>query len=342
MEVKNDILSLADDYETFFIDVYGVIFDGTSFHERALSVLERLKKNKKKIIILSNSTQISDEAKIRYAYSGMMQNVHYDEFVTSGEFLHHIIMNHPWEFSESIGGKSETVKCIFTGNGDIFEDTHIKMGDLQSADFLYVGIPRASYGAVQIDDVWDCNGNKINIEDVLEKDWNSLQDSQGRKGFAEFAHLLNNCLRWNKTLLVANPDIFALSFGRDSRMQISIITQGAIAAYYEKLGGKVAYFGKPYRGIFEYAKQIVDSKGAILMVGDTPWTDISGANASGLDSALVMTTGVSHEFMKQMDDSLSLQEKCQILFEKITPKMTKLPFNVWPKHYINCFSSSGW
>ena len=339
MKRKKSILSLVNDYETFFIDVYGVLFDGVSLYDHTLLILERLKRDKKKVVILSNSTLVSNDAKIRYAYKGMIEGVHYDEFITSGEFLHHTMLNYPDKFSELIGGKSETVRCIFMGNSDIFKDTFLNVDiAVQDADFLYVGAPRASYGAVRIDDVWDCGGNKIDIEDVLGSDWNNLQDSHGRKGFSEFAHLLNNCLSLNKTLLVVNPDIFSHSFDSVLGKHISIITQGAIGAYYEKLGGKTVYFGKPYRGIFEYAKQKANSSGPILMIGDTPWTDIAGANALGLDSALVMTTGIAGEFTKRMDDTLTVEEKCQILFEKISLKMTKLSIDVRPKYFLNSFT----
>ncbi|MDR0632460.1 MAG: HAD hydrolase-like protein [Holosporaceae bacterium] len=340
LEIKDDILSIADDYETFFIDLYGVLFDGISFYKRALAALEALKAKGKKIILLSNSTQVSDEAKAGYSRKGMIQGLHYDEFITSGEFLYHIIKDCPEEFSRIMKKKCDSVKCIFMGNNGVFEKTHVRKVDIYEADFLYIGIPRASYGAVRIDDVWDCGGNKVNIEDVLESDWNKLQDSQGRRGFEEFTILLNNSLRLDKTLVVANPDIFALSSLNDSQNCGAIITQGAIAAYYEKLGGKVVYFGKPYAGIFEYAHQIANSKGPAVMVGDTPWTDISGANANGIDSALVTSTGIANEFIRRMDSSFSIEERFKALCEKITPKMTKLSVETWPTHFICRFSSS--
>jgi ribonucleotide monophosphatase NagD (HAD superfamily) len=333
-KIEPGILSIADAYETFFIDVYGVLFDGVNLYDRALATLEELKKRDKKVVILSNATQISSEAKIGYAKRGMIRGVHYDEFVTSGEFLHHTIKNNPEKFKEMFGGKADSVKCIFLGNANIFEETHLQKKPLKEADFVYVGVPRTSYGAVRIDDVWDCDGNRVNMEDVVDCDWTTLYDSEGRQGLAEFAGQLNICLSLEKPLLIANPDIFShWPYGAgDSRS--SIITQGAIGAYYEKLGGKVVYFGKPYPEIFEYARQSTDVRGQILMVGDTYWTDISGANACGLDSALVTETGAACEFLKRMDNSLSADEKFHILFEKIAPKMAKMTSSAYPTHFL--------
>jgi ribonucleotide monophosphatase NagD (HAD superfamily) len=337
LDIKESVLSIAADYETVFADVYGVLFDGAVLYDTALSALETLKKNGKKVVLISNSTQISKEARTGYARRGLLQHVHYDEFLTSGEFLNYTIKNRPDKFSEIVGGKVNTVKCIFLGNANIFKGTHLLRTDAYEADILYVGVPRASYGAVRIDDIWDDEGNKVNTEDVTDRDWRTLRDSEGRKGLEEFELQLENCLHLNKTLLVANPDIFVNSLQEDTSEYISIITQGAVGARYEKLGGKVVYFGKPYGGIFKYAGRLVEAKGPILMVGDSPWTDIAGANACGIDSALVMTTGIAGEFLKKMSPYLPLDEKCKKLFGEISPKLTRFTSWATPKYFIKSF-----
>ncbi|MDR2158274.1 MAG: HAD hydrolase-like protein [Holosporaceae bacterium] len=341
MKIEDNILSIAANYETIFVDVYGVLFDGVYLYDQTLATLSKLKKNGKKIVILSNTSQVSSEAIAGYSRRGILPKVHYDEFVTSGEFLHHMIKNHPDKFTQIMGRKSESVKCLFIGNGSIFNETNISQTDVADADFIYIGIPQASYGSVRMDDVWDSDGHKINLEDVLEKDWNDLQDSQGRKGFSEFANQLKNCHNLKKTLLLANPDVFAQVSLEYSDKHMAIATQGTIGAYYEILGGKVVRFGKPYTGIFEYAKGLIDSPGSILMVGDTPWTDVSGANACGFDSALVITTGVASEFLKKMNNNLSLDEKFKILFDRIAIKMPKANGSFTPTHFLIRFADVG-
>ncbi|MDR2781311.1 MAG: HAD hydrolase-like protein [Holosporaceae bacterium] len=341
MNIEKDIMSIVDDYETFFIDIYGVLFDGINLYNQTLITLEKLRKNGKKVIILSNTTQVSIEAKIGYAQRGMFHGVHYDEFITSGEFLNYTIKNDPENFARMFGGKADSVKCIFTGNANIFEGTHLKKSSIGEADVVYVGIPRSSYGTVFIDDVWDCNGKKINIEDVVDQCWYEIQDNCGRQGFAEFARQLDNCLKLNKTLLVANPDIFFHCSGVDPKnCGVAVVAQGAIAAYYEKIGGNVVYFGKPYPGVFGYAQQLAGNCGKKIMIGDTLWTDILGANACGLDSALVTETGVTCELMKKMEDSLNIEEKFKILYEKVAPKMTKISPSSKPTHLLRRFCSS--
>ncbi|MDR0968685.1 MAG: HAD-IA family hydrolase [Holosporaceae bacterium] len=340
MEIKDSVLSIADNYEAFFVDIYGVLYDGVGLYNQTLATMEELKAMGKKIVLLSNLTLIAEEAKIKYARMNMVQETHYDEIVTSGEFLRRVIENRPNEFTKLIGDKIETYKCLFMANTALFEETDIRETDAVDADFIYVGLPRASYGAVRIDDVYDSStGRKIDIDQVVNSDWHNVQDSRGRKGLLEYAIQLEACLHMNKTLLISNPDIFSRSSQKSSDQPAAIITQGGIGAYYEKLGGKVAYFGKPYTGIFQYARKLINCDGAILMVGDSPWTDIIGANDCGIDSALTLETGMPDEFFKEMNGSISIDEKCRLLLEEITPRMTKVAGDARPKYFLKRFAS---
>ncbi|MDR3187334.1 MAG: HAD hydrolase-like protein [Holosporaceae bacterium] len=342
MEIEGGIMSVTERYDALFVDIFGVLFDGAALYERVLQTLEKLRRNGKKIIILSNSTQISEDAKVGYSQKGMVEGVHYDRFITSGEFLRHVIVNQREEFSKRMGMDAQTVKCIFMGNSGIFQGSHLKKtDDYESADFLYLGVPRISYGAVRMDDVLDESNKPVSLEDVLHSDWHKLKDSQGRRGFSEFAHQLEICLEKNKVLLAANPDIFSPGTLDHTRFRYPIVTQGCIGAYYEKLGGKVVYFGKPFREIFEYAKTMTgglpDEK--IAMIGDTPWTDIVGANAAGISSIMVLT-GIPTEFFDRMPRSMTIDEKLDRLLDKIAPKIAKINGSLKPNHVLRRFSQS--
>lgn len=333
MEWLKSIDEIADKYDAFFVDVYGVLFDGISLCGHAIETLQKLKKQGKKIIIVSNTTQVSEDAKNGSMQRGMMQGDHYDEFITSGEFLHQTIKNYPAEFCKIMGADVKTVKCIFMGNNNIFENTFLsKVDNYDDADFLYIGVPRISYGSVRMDDVSDEDGNHVNIEDIVNSDWHKLQDSKGRHGFAEFAHQLEICLEKKKTILLANPDIFAHGSSDSAGHRVPIVTQGCIGQYYEKLGGKVVRFGKPFKGIFEFAKKAAGTDN-IAMIGDTPWTDIAGANGAGLDTVMI-TSGVAQEFFKNMPSHLHENEKLQILLNETAPKMESEKFNFEPNFVL--------
>lgn len=94
-------------------------------------------------------------------------------------------------------------------------------------------------------------------------------------------------------LICPNPDHFAHE-GKPAR---AVVRQGSLAAMYEQMGGQVFYIGKPHQNAFEAAmkgflKYGVSKTHRIMMVGDTPETDIRGARQYGLRSALVMQTGI--------------------------------------------------
>ena len=50
---------------------------------------------------------------------------------------------------------------------------------------------------------------------------------------------------------------------------------GSIAKTFETLGGKVIYYGKPYKEIY---KMCFDTREKVLAIGDNLRTDIKGAN----------------------------------------------------------------
>ncbi|TJZ87106.1 TIGR01459 family HAD-type hydrolase [Paracoccus hibiscisoli] len=85
------------------------------------------------------------------------------------------------------------------------------------------------------------------------------------------------------TMLCANPDI-VVDMG-DTR----IYCAGALAQFYETLGGRTLYFGKPHAPIYDRARALMGlgADARYLAVGDGIATDIAGAEAQGIDSIFV-------------------------------------------------------
>lgn len=80
-------------------------------------------------------------------------------------------------------------------------------------------------------------------------------------------------------MICANPDLIV------HRGNTVEYCAGSIAKLYEKMGGKVQYFGKPYKHFYEYIFNILKKKykknimkRKILAIGDNLNTDILGAN----------------------------------------------------------------
>ena len=83
-------------------------------------------------------------------------------------------------------------------------------------------------------------------------------------------------------MVCTNPDLIV---HRGSKKEYCA---GSVAAIFEKLGGEVVYFGKPYPEIYNFC---IKKNETILAIGDNIRTDIRGANKMKFDS-LFITGGV--------------------------------------------------
>jgi HAD superfamily hydrolase (TIGR01459 family) len=95
----------------------------------------------------------------------------------------------------------------------------------------------------------------------------------------KYFSILKKIKKRNLKIICVNPDLIV---HRGDRAEYCA---GSIAKLYEKMGGSVEYFGKPYRNIYEYVFKILKKKrkkkihkSKVLVIGDNLNTDISGAN----------------------------------------------------------------
>ena len=122
-------------------------------------------------------------------------------------------------------------------------------------------------------------------------------------------------------MLCANPDVVVAVGDR------LYWCAGALAARYERLGGKVEHFGKPHAPIYAAARTRLDLlHGArlepteILAIGDGVWTDVSGAQRAGLD-CLFLTGGVHVEALHPGGGDLDAAALSELLLgAKVQPK----------------------
>lgn len=111
----------------------------------------------------------------------------------------------------------------------------------------------------------------------------------------DYAPLLDAARARDLELLCANPDIVVRVGER------LIWCAGAVAAEYEKRGGRVVMAGKPHPPIYALAETALAERAGrtiprsrILAVGDGAGTDVKGANGYGVD-ALFVATGIHGE-----------------------------------------------
>ena len=74
-------------YDTFIFDAYGVFWDGRGFYHGCLEAMEDLVQQGKTVVILSNSTSLSEDLQNKYAQRGLMAQKHYNYILSSGDLL---------------------------------------------------------------------------------------------------------------------------------------------------------------------------------------------------------------------------------------------------------------
>jgi HAD superfamily hydrolase (TIGR01450 family) len=124
-----------------------------------------------------------------------------------------------------------------------------------------------------------------------------LLDDEGFDWFHDLNRALNLIRGTNIPVVVANTDISYPVNGNEVAVAV-----GGLASMLEMIVGKrFIRFGKPDTLMFSYAFACAcandpsTSKSDVLMVGDTLTTDIYGANAFGIDTALVLSGNTSAE-----------------------------------------------
>ena len=134
-------------------------------------------------------------------------------------------------------------------------------------------------------------------------------------GTRDFDHTLENYLKeldeglkLNLPLVCANPDKVVIR--KDGNL---IVCAGILADYYESHGGKVFYFGKPYKEVYKkcltylnVVKPTISSKN-VLVIGDSLETDILGANKAGIKSLLIADGIHSKQLYNNVHSNLSLK-----------------------------------
>ena len=134
--------------------------------------------------------------------------------------------------------------------------------------------------------------NKTNYKkarDLDNADFLLLSSTTGFKDYDNLNQIFDQAIQLNLPLVCSNPDVLGVS---GEKIHPST---GDLAIRYKKLGGIIHVIGKPGFEIFEFAfNQTSSLKEKVLMVGDSLFNDIYGANQFEIDSLLI-TSGIHRE-----------------------------------------------
>ena len=283
VQVLSGIRDVVDRYDTFLLDMWGVMHDGTTTYEGVLEVVSKLVAAGKEVKILSNSSKRQDNS-IKMLKKLGFDPSNFSQIITSGEVAYHMLSAtspvanalapQPWDaLLESLSNNNNNNKKVFcfgSGSGDeeYFESCGWTLSTMEEADLI------VARGTFTINDG----------ENVIDK------TRDGEEAYFQVYHeQIAKAAKRRIPMIVANPDKVRPDADRSPM-------PGTIGnAYEEALGDGsellLKYIGKPFSDVYEIALRDQD-RSRVCMVGDALETDITGAKLEGIDSIWVIKDGI--------------------------------------------------
>ena len=93
MKILNGLEALADNYDHFILDIWGVLHNGVNAFSTVVPCLEELRERNKKICLLTNSPERASRIVPLLRSMGIGDHL-YDYIISSGESTHHELQNY--------------------------------------------------------------------------------------------------------------------------------------------------------------------------------------------------------------------------------------------------------
>ena len=182
-------------------------------------------------------------------------------------------------FLEKLGMEKEIREHVFTSGEAALN--YIKK-NLLNKTFFHIGPPRDF-------DLFKAfkNMKSTNIDKSDYILCTGLFDDHD-KDLVYYKNLLEKNLK--KKMICTNPDLIV------DRGDVRELCAGSVAMVFEKIGGQVVYFGKPFPEVYNQSTNNKNKK--ILSIGDNLNTDIKGANLLNFDS-LIVSNGIHKKEIKE-------------------------------------------
>ena len=247
--------SIVHNYDLFYIDLWGVIHNGITLHEKAIITLKELLIMNKNFVLLTNAPRPIHVVTTQLEKMGM-EKVLRDHVFTSGQ------------------AALTYLKKFYT-----------------TKKFFHIGPPK-DYDLFK--DFKNYKSNEINVSDYI------LCTGLFNEHFENLNYYKNLLEKYlNKKMICTNPDLIV---DKGDKRELCA---GSVAMVFEKLGGEVIYFGKPYPEVYNQSTDNNNKK--ILSIGDNLNTDIKGANLLNYDSLLISNGVHKNEIINKGIDEISKQ-----------------------------------
>lgn len=249
---------VADVFDTFLLDQFGVLHDGRVAYPHALHAVEQLHRAGKNLVVLSNSGRRAGETLDKLARLGFSPT-HFTGSVTSGETTHEALSSRADPFFAALGRR-----CL-----------NINWGDRGATP-----VDAELYGIELVQDVEQADF-------ILAHGVEALNGAEPRRvTLDEIQALLRQAARRNLPLIIANPDVVTV----DTTFLVPM--PGQLGLWYADMPGhgEIVLMGKPDRRIYDAASRLIGGgAGRVLAVGDSLAHDIKGACVAGVKSLFVVS-----------------------------------------------------
>ncbi len=253
MRILDGIAPLAERYDGFILDLWGVVHDGRRPYPGVAEALAALKSRNKRVAFLSNAPRRAWVVERLLTNMGLDRGL-WDATITSGELAWRLLAD------------------------------RAALGYGRHA--LHIG-PERDLSVVEERDI-------VLVDDPGRAEWvlNTGPDPERGNAAAEpYRPVLAACAARGLPMLCVNPDRHVMVG------ESHVICAGLLADLYVELGGpRATEIGKPdpasYPPVLE-ALGIADPA-RVVAIGDSPHTDLAGAQAAGLDAVWALTGLAAH------------------------------------------------
>ncbi|WP_458093830.1 TIGR01459 family HAD-type hydrolase [Roseomonas sp. WA12] len=263
MRVLDGIAELAGRYRGFVLDIWGVVHDGRAAFPGVADALARMKDAGARIVFLSNAPRRSHVVEAQLTGFGIDRAL-YIQAMTSGEIAWRLLRDRTHPFVRNLGPRALHIGTV--RDHSVVEDLGITLTEqAERADWLLNTGPDPERGAQSLD---------------------------------PYEPALQAALTRGLPMLCVNPDRRVVSGGR------LLLCAGALAERYAALGGSVLEIGKPDPAAYDPVMALLDlPRKHCVAIGDSPHTDLAGAQAAGLDAVWALGGLAAEEGLAEADSA---------------------------------------
>jgi ribonucleotide monophosphatase NagD (HAD superfamily) len=328
MKMVSGLRDIVDDYDSFLLDMWGVMHDGFNAYDGVIEAVKKLRELGKTLIVLSNSSQRKDKSIKNLQGLGFDPIKDFEQIITSGEISFLLLSGasedelggcKPWELLSTIRSDNENcglpLQVLVLGSAKERDEPYVEscgwvMESAENADLiLAAGTFTINDGKTEI--------NKRNDPEAYETALKKSLEQAAKRGVP---------------MLVSNPDKIRPDFERPPMpgrlgdlYEEELKNQEFSEAMAEFLVKRV---GKPFGEVYGIAltstvdvSEDLSFTGKVdlsraCMVGDALETDITGGSEAGIDTVWVVKDGVyMPEFEESEADGKTLMEAATAVLE---------------------------